>query len=325
MRIGAHELPGRVFLAPMAGITDLPFRTLCRRAGAALAVSEMISAQPALWASAKSRLRRAHAGEPRPVSVQIVGTEPRQMAEAARAHAAEGADLIDINMGCPAKKVCNRYAGSALLADEALVARILEAVVAAAGVPVTLKMRTGPDPARRNAVRIARIAESAGVTLLAIHGRTRACGFSGRAEYDTIAEVKAAVRIPVVANGDLASADDAHRVLARTGADAVMVGRAALGRPWLFAELDARLSGRPAPAAPGPEQVLATVREHLQGLYALYGEARGVRIARKHIAWYARGLPAGDALVRACYAAADAARQLAALERHFAPLLQRAA
>jgi tRNA-dihydrouridine synthase B len=236
MRIGPHTLSNGLFVAPMAGITDRPFRRLARRFGAALAVSEMVSARPELRNSRKTRLRLDHAGEPGPVSVQIAGADPQMLAEAARLNVDEGAEIIDINMGCPAKKVCNVHAGSALLSDEALVARILEAVVAAVEVPVTLKIRTGPAPERRNALRIARIAESAGIQALAIHGRTRACAFEGQAEYATIAEVKANIRIPVIANGDLQSPEDAKRVLEATGADAIMVGRAAQGRPWLFRE-----------------------------------------------------------------------------------------
>ena len=237
MKIGAHALRNALFVAPMAGITDRPFRRLARRFGAALAVSEMVSSRPELRDSRKSRLRVDYAGEERPVSVQIAGSEPGELADAARHNAALGADIIDINMGCPAKKVCNRQAGSALLEDERLVGRILEAVVAAVDVPVTLKIRTGPQPGRRNALAIARIAQSAGVQMLAIHGRTRACMFAGQAEYETIAEVKAAVRIPVIANGDIQSGADAKRVLALTNADGVMIGRAAQGRPWLFRQI----------------------------------------------------------------------------------------
>src|SRR6185436_3238714 len=236
MQLGVHVLRNGLFAAPMAGVTDRPFRTLCRRFGAALAVSEMVSSRPELRTTRKSRLRREHGGEAGPVSVQIAGADPAQMAQAARLNAEEGAQIIDINMGCPAKKVCNVAAGSALLSDEALVGRILDAVVAAVDVPVTLKIRTGPDPARRNALRIARIAESAGVRLLAVHGRTRACGFRGEAEFDTVAEVKAGARIPVIANGDIATHEAARRVLEFTGADGIMIGRAAHGRPWIFRE-----------------------------------------------------------------------------------------
>jgi tRNA-dihydrouridine synthase B len=251
------------------------------------------------------------------VSVQIAGADPAQMAEAARLNADEGAQIIDINMGCPAKKVCNVAAGSALLSDEPLVGRILDAVVAAIDVPVTLKIRTGPAPGRRNAVRIARIAEAAGVRLLAVHGRTRACGFRGQAEFETIAAVKAAVRIPVIANGDIATPEEAERVLALTRADGIMIGRAAHGRPWIFRELLAYLGERKTLAAPSPAEMRAVVLEHLQGLYELYGQELGVRIARKHIGWYLRGLPGGEAFRREANAIGDAAAQLAAVSGFF--------
>ncbi len=317
MQLGAYVLRNGLFVAPMAGVTDRPFRTLCRRFGAGLAVSEMVSARPELRATRKSRLRREHSGEAGPVSVQIAGADPAMMAEAARINAAEGAQIIDINMGCPAKKVCNVAAGSALLSDEPLVARILESVVAAVEVPVTLKIRTGPHPARRNALRVARIAESAGVQLLAVHGRTRACGFRGEAEFDTVAEVKAGVRIPVIANGDIAAPEEAASVLARTGADGVMIGRAAHGRPWIFREFLHFLStGEKLPPPPALE-IRAVALEHLQGLYALYGEELGVRIARKHIGWYTRGLAGGEAFRREAYAIVCAPAQLAAVGRFF--------
>ncbi|MCX7961728.1 MAG: tRNA dihydrouridine synthase DusB [Burkholderiales bacterium] len=322
MQLGVHALAGRLFAAPMAGVSDLPFRRIARRYGAALATTEMVSARPELRATRKSRLRRAHEGEPRPVSVQIVGADPATMADAARMNVDEGADLIDINMGCPAKKVCNVAAGSALLADEPLVARILAAVVAAVPVPVTLKIRTGPSPERRNAVRIARIAEEAGVRMLVVHGRTRACGFRGAAEYDTIAAVKGAVRIPVIANGDIDSADKARAVLAHTGADGLMIGRAACGRPWIFREIAQALDAGEAPAPPTLAEMRAVVCEHLEGLYALYGEAAGVRIARKHIGWYVRELPGGEALRRLACASESARAQLAAVRRYFDALEQ---
>ena len=317
MQLGAHLLRNGLFVAPMAGVTDRPFRTLCRRFGAGLAVSEMVSARPELRGTRKSRLRREHAGEAGPVSVQIAGADPLMMADAARVNAAEGAQIIDINMGCPAKKVCNVAAGSALLSDEALVARILEAVVAAVDVPVTLKIRTGPDPARRNALRIARIAEDSGVRLLAVHGRTRACGFRGEAEFETIAEVKAGVRIPVIANGDIATPEEARRVLAYTRADGIMIGRAAHGRPWIFREFSSYLNeGRITPP-PSPAAMRAVALEHLEGLYALYGEELGVRIARKHIGWYVRGLPGGEAFRREAVLIVSAAAQLAAVGRFY--------
>jgi tRNA-dihydrouridine synthase B len=295
MRIGAHALSNGLLVAPMAGITDRPFRRLARRFGAALAVSEMLSSRPELRDSRKTRLRRDHEGEPGPISVQIAGADPRMLADAARFNVGEGAEIIDINMGCPAKKVCNVHAGSALLEDEALVGRILDAVVAAVDVPVTLKIRTGPAPQRRNALRIARIAESAGIQALAVHGRTRACAFDGRAEYATIAEVKAAVCIPVIANGDIASPEDAKCVLEATGADAVMVGRAAQGRPWVFREISHFLATGERLAPPAPREIGAVLVEHLDGLYHLYGGDHGARVARKHIGWTVRSLPGGEA------------------------------
>jgi len=320
MQLCAHVLRNGLFVAPMAGVTDRPFRTLCRRFGAGLAVSEMVSARPDLRGTRKSRLRREHGGEAGPVSVQIAGTDPAQMADAARLNVAERAQIIDINMGCPAKKVCNVAAGSALLADEALVGRILDAVVAATyriGVPVTLKIRTGPDPARRNALRIARIAESAGVRLLAVHGRTRACGFRGEAEFDTIAEVKAGVRIPVIANGDIATPEEAKRVLDYTGADGIMIGRAAHGRPWIFREFLSFLYEGRMISPPSPGEMRAVALEHLEGIYALYGEELGVRIARKHSGWYTRGLPGGEAFRREAVTILSAREQLVAVGRFF--------
>jgi tRNA-dihydrouridine synthase B len=317
MKIGAHALRNALFVAPMAGITDRPFRSLARRYGAALAVSEMVSARPELRASRKSRLRLDHAGEERPVSVQIAGADPAELADAARHNAALGADIIDINMGCPAKKVCNRQAGSALLADEALVGRILDAVVSAAGVPVTLKIRTGPHPQRRNAVRIARVAEAAGVQMLAIHGRTRACMFEGRAEYDTIAEAKAAVRIPVIANGDVGNGEDARRVLESTGADGIMIGRAAQGRPWLFRQIAWFLATGEALPEAGLAERRAILLEHLDGLYSLYGDEQGARVARKHIGWSVKALPGGEALRSTVNRLDTAEAQRAAVNDYF--------
>jgi len=321
MQLGMHVLRNGLFAAPMAGVTDRPFRTLCRRFGAGLAVSEMVSARPELRGTRKSRLRREHCGEAGPVSVQIAGADPAMMADAARVNAAEGAQIIDINMGCPAKKVCNVAAGSALLSDEALVARILEAVVAAVDVPVTLKIRTGPDPQRRNALRIARIAESAGVQLLVVHGRTRACGFRGQAEFDTVAEVKAGVRIPVIANGDIATPEEARRVLAYTAADGIMIGRAAHGRPWIFREFLYFLSQARILPPPATTEMRAVALEHLEGIYSLYGEALGVRIARKHIGWYTRRLPGAEAFRREANSIASAPAQLAAVGRYFDGLM----
>ena len=317
MRIGAHVLRNGLFVAPMAGITDRPFRQLARRFGAGLAVSEMLSSRPELRESRKSRLRRDHAGEPGPISVQIAGADPAMLADAARFNVAHGAEIIDINMGCPAKKVCNVSAGSALLENEPLVARILDAVIAAVDVPVTLKIRTGPAPERRNAARIARLAESAGIQLLAIHGRTRACAFAGDAEHETIADVKSRVRIPVVANGDIRTPQEAKRVLERTGADGIMIGRAAQGRPWLFREIEHYLAtGRELPA-PGACEMSAVLAEQLAGLYDLYGAEHGARIARKHIGWAVRGLPGGEAFRGAANLIVDAEAQLAAVGEYF--------
>ncbi len=317
MRIGAHQLRNGLFVAPMAGITDRPFRRLARRYGAALAVSEMVSSRPELRESRKTRLRVDHAGEPGPISVQIAGSDPRLLADAARFNVERGAEIIDINMGCPAKKVCNVAAGSALLEDEPRVARILEAVVAAVDVPVTLKIRTGPVPDRRNAVRIGRLAEAAGVQLLAIHGRTRACMFEGRAEYDTIAEVKSRLRIPVIANGDVRTPEDAKRVLEATGADGIMVGRAAQGRPWLYREISHYLETGERLAPPPAAEMAAVLLEHLEGLYTLYGAEQGPRVARKHIGWTVRELPGGEALRCAVNAIDAAAAQCTAVNDYF--------
>jgi tRNA-dihydrouridine synthase B len=320
MRIGAHVLRNGLFVAPMAGITDRPFRQLARRFGAGLAVSEMLSSRPELRESRKSRLRRDHAGETGPISVQIAGADPAMLADAARFNVEQGAEIIDLNMGCPAKKVCNVSAGSALLENEALVARILEAVIAAVDVPVTLKIRTGPAPEQRNAIRIARLAESAGIQALAIHGRTRACAFGGEAEHDTVAAVKSRVRIPVIANGDIRTPQDAKRVLERTGADGIMVGRAAQGRPWLFREIEHYLAtGRELPA-PRAGEMGAVLAEQLAGLYDLYGAEAGARIARKHIGWAVRGLPGGEAFRRAANLIVEAEAQLAAVAEYFGRL-----
>lgn len=287
MRIGPYMLAAPLALAPMAGVTDRPFRLLCRRMGAGIAASEMVTSDVRLWNTSKSRLRRDHCGEPEPRVVQIAGYDPAMMADAARLNVEAGAQLIDINFGCPARKVCNRAAGSALMRDEPLVRQILAAVVAAAGVPVTLKMRTGWDRENRNAVAIARIAEDEGVAALAVHGRTRADFFAGQAEYDTVAAVKRAVRLPVFVNGDIDCAAKALKALEQSGADGVMIGRAAQGRPWIFRELRAGLAG--TSVAP---PVLAEVRDimlsHLEALYSFYGESQGVRVARKHLAWYCR-------------------------------------
>jgi len=291
LQIGSLTLPNRVALAPMAGVTDLPFRRLCTEFGAGLAVAEMLSSNPELRDTRKSQWRSRHDAEISPRSVQIAGSEPAQMAAAARYNVARGAQIIDINMGCPAKKVCRRAAGAALLADEQLVGEILRAVVAAVDVPVTLKFRTGVSPAVRNGVSIARIAEDAGVAALAVHGRTRACGFGGRAEYDTIAAIVAAVAIPVYANGDIDSPAAAAAVVAHTGAAGIMLGRAAQGRPWLCGQVAARLASGVTPPPPGPEEQLAVLYRHVARLHAFYGEFMGVRIARKHVAWYLQQRP----------------------------------
>jgi tRNA-dihydrouridine synthase B len=277
----------------MAGVTDRPFRQLCRELGAGLATSEMVTSDPGLRHSRKTRLRLDHRDESAPISVQIAGTEPRQMADAARFNVDNGAQIIDINMGCPAKKVCNVMAGSALLKDETKVADILAAVVNAVDIPVTLKIRTGWDPDHRNGLEIARIAEASGIRALAVHGRTRACGFSGSAEYHTIRAIKQAVAIPVIANGDIESPEKAKKVLELTGADAIMIGRAAQGRPWIFREIDHYLMTGEKHSAPQPAWIRDILLEHLGNLYTFYGEFQGVRIARKHIAWYSRTQPGG--------------------------------
>jgi len=320
VKIGTHVLRNAIIAAPMAGVSDRAFRGLARRFGAGLAVSEMVSARPEVRATRKSRLRLEHSGERGPISVQIAGADPALMADAARYNVDLGADIIDINMGCPAKKVCNVLAGSALLEDEARVARILEAVVRAVDVPVTLKIRTGPHPGRRNARRVARIAQAAGVQLLAIHGRTRACAFRGAAEYDTIAEVKRSVSIPVIANGDIRSAEDAKRVLDRTQADGVMIGRAAQGRPWIFRDIAHYLAHGRHCSAPSDREIGDVLLEHLEGLYGLYGSEHGARIARKHVAWTVRDLPGGEALRRTVNATESAATQLGAVRAYFAGL-----
>jgi tRNA-dihydrouridine synthase B len=291
MRIGPYSLRNSLVLAPMAGVTDRPFRQLCKRLGAGMAVSEMVTSRVELRDSLKSRRRRDHEGEVEPRIVQIAGGDPEMMAEAARLNAAEGAQIIDINMGCPAKKVCNKAAGSALLQDEDLVKRILDATVAAVAVPVTLKIRTGWDREHKNGVHIAQLAEQAGIQALAVHGRTRADLYQGEAEYDTIRAIKAAVKIPVLANGDVDSPEKAKSVLEATGADFVMVGRAAQGRPWIFREIEHFMATGRHLAAPEPAEVCSIMLGHLENLYSFYGEFSGVRVARKHISWYLKTLP----------------------------------
>ncbi len=295
MKIGPYQLANNLILAPMAGVTDLPFRQLCKKLGAGMAVSEMVSSNSLLWGSKKTQRRANHDGEIEPKSVQIMGTDPAMMAEAARYNAERGAQIIDINMGCPAKKVCNVLAGSALMRDEKLVADILQAVVEAVEVPVTLKIRTGWDQEHRNAPRIARIAEDCGIQALAIHGRTRADQYHGDAEYDTIAEVKQQIRIPVIANGDIRSPEKARFVLDYTGADAIMIGRAAQGRPWIFREILHYLETGEIMAEPDLQEIRRILLDHLDNLYDFYGEYTGVRMARKHISWYSKGQQHGAA------------------------------
>ena len=301
----------------MAGVTDLPFRRLARRLGAGLAVSEMISANPALRGTAKSELRRDHSGEPEPISVQIAGYDAQQMADCARLNVDEGAQIIDINMGCPAKKVCARESGSALLRDERLVAEILSAVVQAVPVPVTLKFRTGFSRAQKNGVSIARIAQDCGVQALAVHGRTREDHFLGEAEYETIAAIKQAVRIPVLANGDVDTPQKAQAVLAQTGCDGLLIGRAAQGRPWIFREVAHYLATGQVLAPPPPFDVRRWLLEHLDALYAFYGEGRGLRVARKHIQWYCQGHAGAEAFWKTLHPLTEARAQRAAVEAFF--------
>ena len=323
MHIGSYQLKNNLIVAPMAGVTDRPFRQLCKTMGAGMAVSEMVASNSLLRGSAKTRRRANHDGEVDPISVQIAGADPRMLADAARYNVDEGAQIIDINMGCPAKKVCNVMAGSALLRDEPLVGRILDAVVAAVNVPVTLKIRTGWDRGNRNAIRIARTAERAGVQALAIHGRTRACGFSGDAEYDTIAAVKAAVGIPVIANGDISTPEQVKQVLDYTRADGVMIGRAAQGRPWMFREIQHYLeTGRRLPV-PEVGEIHRVLTAHLEDLYQFYGEYTGVRVARKHISWYTKGLAGSAAFRHAMNQLETSAAQLQAVNDFFAQLAER--
>lgn len=320
LSIGPYTLPNNLFLAPMAGVTDRPFRQLCRKLGAGMAVSEMITANKALWASKKSLLRANHEGEPEPRSVQIAGADPQMMAEAARHNVAEGAHIIDINMGCPAKKVCNVMAGSALMQHETLVGDILEAVVNAVDVPVTLKIRTGWDRDNRNGVRIARIAEDAGIQALAVHGRTRADAYKGDAEYDTIAEIKSRIGIPVIANGDIETPEKALLVLQQTGADGLMIGRAAQGNPWIFQQINHFLQTGEYLAEPSVTEVQQILICHLNTLYDFYGEYSGVRMARKHIAWYSKGLRNGNAFRQQMNTLEKAEQQLAFTNAFFAQL-----
>ncbi|TXG94546.1 MAG: tRNA dihydrouridine synthase DusB [Rhodocyclaceae bacterium] len=317
MHIGPYELKNNLIVAPMAGVTDRPFRMLCKRMGAGHAVSEMITSNALLWGTEKTRRRVNHIGEIAPVSVQIAGAIPEQMAEAARFNVEHGAQIIDINMGCPATKVCNVMAGSALLQDEALVARILDAVVKAVDVPVTLKTRLGWDVDNRNIGRIARLAEGCGIQALAIHGRTRACGYGGEASYELIRQVKAVARIPIIANGDIDSPQKAREVLAYTGADAIMIGRAAQGRPWIFREIAHFLATGELLPLPEVKEIRSVLLEHMHEHYAFYGEYSGVRIARKHIAWYTKGLRDSNEFRQAMYQLESSAAQLAAITEYF--------
>ena len=291
VRIGPYTLPNQLILAPMAGVTDQPFRQLCRRLGAGLVVSEMVTSDVNLWNTRKSSLRMIHSGDAEPRSVQIAGGDPQMLAEAARRNVEMGAQIIDINMGCPAKKVCNKAAGSALMKDEQLVSAILQAVVAAVDVPVTLKIRTGWDRANKNGLSVAKIAEQCGISALAVHGRTRADLYTGEAEYDTIAAIKQAVTLPVFANGDIDSPQKARQVLDATGADGLLIGRAAQGRPWIFREIDHYLATGTQLPAPSLLEVEGILLEHLAALHTFYGEVMGVRIARKHVGWYLATLP----------------------------------
>jgi tRNA-dihydrouridine synthase B len=317
VQIGPYTLRNNVFVAPMAGVTDRPFRQLCKQLGAGYAVSEMAASNPRLWASEKSSRRTDHAGEMEPKAVQIAGAVPEELAECAKFNVDRGAQIIDINMGCPVKKVCNNWCGSALLQHEDLVQRILEAVVRAVDVPVTLKFRTGWDRQNKNALVIARMAEQAGIAMLTLHGRTRADGYKGDAEYDTIAAVKAAVGIPVVANGDIATPEKAKFVLDHTGADAVMIGRAAQGRPWICREIDHFLRTGEYLPAPMVDEVRELMNEHLPAHYAFYGEYLGVRTARKHIGWYVQDLPGGEEFRQRMNLLESTAEQLAAVDDFF--------
>lgn len=315
--IGPHTLPNNLVLAPMAGVTDRPFRLLCRRMGAGLAVSEMVTADASLWSSRKSRQRMDHAGEPEPIAVQIAGGDAPMLAEAARFNVANGARIVDINMGCPAKKVCNKAAGSALMQDEPLVRAILEAVVAAVDVPVTLKMRTGWDRDNKNAVTIARMAEDTGIAALAVHGRTRADAYKGEAEYGTIARVKQSVDIPVFANGDVDSPRKAEQVLRETDADGLFIGRAAQGRPWLFRQIDHYLATGEELPDPGPEEIRNILMGHVEALHAFYGDYIGLRVARKHVGWYLQARDPDKTFRRHFNTIEDAGAQLRLLDDYF--------
>ncbi len=321
MHIGPYLIANKTILAPMAGITDRPFRQLCKQLGAGMAVSEMVTANSLLWGSKKTLNRTNHKGEKEPRVVQIAGSDPALLAEAARYNVDHGAQIIDINMGCPAKKVCNVMAGSALLRDEILVGRILETVVTAVKVPVTVKIRTGWDTDNRNGIRISRIAEASGIQALAVHGRTRACGYKGEAEYDTMQAIKSSVGIPVIANGDITTPEKARFVLEHSGADAVMIGRAAQGNPWIFREINHYLATGEHLPPPTLHEIRNTLLEHLQAIYRFYGEYTGVRMARKHICWYSRSRPHGAAFRQAVNQMETSTQQLAAARDFFDRLI----
>lgn len=323
MKIGPYQLANNLILAPMAGVTDLPFRQLCKKLGAGMAVSEMVSSNSLLWGSKKTRRRASHAGEIEPKSVQIMGTEPAMMAEAARHNADRGAQIIDINMGCPAKKVCNVLAGSALMRDERLVSKILQAVVEAVEIPVTLKIRTGWDHNNRNALSIAQIAEDCGIQALTIHGRTRADQYHGDAEYDTIARVKQQIHIPVIANGDIRDPEKARFVLDYTQADAIMIGRAAQGRPWIFRQIHHYLDTGETLPEPDLKEVRTILLGHLDNLYAFYGDYTGVRMARKHISWYSKGQQHGAAFRQLINRVESTEDQKNMVEEFFATLINK--
>lgn len=320
MQIGSHLIDPPLVLAPMAGVTDKPFRLLCKRLGAGYAVSEMTTSDPRLWQTQKSQWRMDHAGEPEPIGVQIAGADPQYLADAARHNVDRGAQIIDINMGCPAKKVCNAWAGSALLQDEALVAQILQAVVNAVDVPVTLKIRTGWSCEHKNGVQIAKIAEDAGIQALAVHGRTREMRYKGEVDYDMIAAIKQAVTIPVLANGDITSPEKAREVLRLTGADALMIGRAAQGRPWIFREIAHFLATGERLPELDPQSVADILLGHLAQLHDFYGEYTGVRIARKHLGWYAKDRPENAAFRSVVNRAETAAEQMRLATEYFAAL-----
>ena len=317
MQIGPYKLRNNLVVAPMAGVTDRPFRMLCKKLGAGYAVSEMVTSNSLLYGSEKTLRRANHEGEVEPISVQIAGADPKMLAEAAKYNVDKGAQIIDINMGCPAKKICNVMAGSALLKDEPLVSQILKAVVGAVDVPVTLKIRTGWDKQNRNAVAVAKMAEDIGVQALAVHGRTRACAYMGDAEYDTIAEVKQAIKIPLIANGDITTPEKAKFVLDYTGADGVMIGRAAQGRPWIFREIEHYLVTGEHMPAPEVEEIRSVMLEHLHDLYAFYGDLTGMRVARKHISWYTKGLKDSANFRHAMNQLQSIEEQLAAIHEFF--------